>query len=157
VGVAGPSLARRSRVRRIFPGFSLIEVAVATAVLTVGILGLAQLLVVATDANRTARATTTAAVLARSKLEELRAAPFDSLTASPPGTLAMDTPGFVEYLDASGTVVATTQGAAFVRRWAVEPLASDPMNAVVLQVLVQTTAKYAGEMRLMSVRTRWSR
>jgi len=140
-----------------FSGFSLIETLVATAVLTIGVLGLAQLLVMATAANRNARTVTTAAVLARSKMEELRAVPFDSLTASPPGALAADTPGFVDYLDASGADLDARAGAAFVRRWAIAPLASNPLNATVLQVLVQTTAAYAGETRLMSLRTRWAR
>jgi prepilin-type N-terminal cleavage/methylation domain-containing protein len=137
-------------------GFSLIEVIVATAVLTVGVLGLAQLIVVSTVANRDARATTTATVLARSKMEELRAAPFDGLAASPPGVLAADTPGFVDYIDGSGAAVPSS-AATFVRRWAITPLASDPLNAVILQVLVRTTGKIGGETRLMSVRTRWGR
>ncbi len=136
-------------------GFSLIETLVATTVLTVGVLGLAQLIVAAATANHAARATTTATILARSKMEELRAAPWDTLANSPPDALRIDTPGFVDYLDAEGSSLAGRAGAAFVRRWSIEPLASDAANGVVLQVLVETTAKYGGQTRLFGIRTRW--
>jgi len=136
-------------------GFSLIEVVVATGVLVVGVLGLAQVLLLAAVANGDARAVTSATVLASGRMEELRATPWARLTPSPPGALRVDTPGFVDYLDASGAGLGSETGAAFVRRWSIDPLPSDPMNAVVLQVLVETAARHTGQTRLLSVRTRW--
>lgn len=142
-------------VRPRFAGFSLIEVVVATGVLVVGVLGLAQVLLLAAVRTSEARAVTTATILARGKMEELRAADWPTLTPSPPGVLGVDTPGFVDYLDASGAGLARGAGVAFVRRWSILPLPSDPTNAVVLQVLVETAARHAAQTRLLSVRTRW--
>lgn len=135
-------------------GFSLIEALIATAVLTVGVLGLAQLLVAATTANAKARAATTAAILARGKLEELRSVPWAGLLPSPPNALTSDVPGFVDYLTPAGEPESRTN-AAFRRRWAIEALPADPPNAVVVQVWVQPNGGQDVPTMLAAVRTRW--
>ena len=54
-------------------GFSLLEVLVATTILTVALVALAELFAISTRANDSARVTTFAAVLAQQKMEQLRA------------------------------------------------------------------------------------
>jgi len=53
-------------------GFSLIEVLAATVVMSVALVGLAQLFALSTSANMTARTNTYAALLAQQKMEQLR-------------------------------------------------------------------------------------
>ena len=55
-------------------GFSLIETAIATVVLAVGLLALGQLLAVAINQNAMSRATSVGITVAQGKLEELRTA-----------------------------------------------------------------------------------
>lgn len=147
-------------------GFSLLEVLFATTILAVAVVGLAQLFVVSTRANTSARATTFAAVLAQQKMEQLRGLTwgFDGLglpltdtstdisslaetptggkglTPSPTGALGANTDGYCDFLDANGLSLGggTTPpaGAIYVRRWSVEPLPTNPNNTLVLQVLV---------------------
>jgi prepilin-type N-terminal cleavage/methylation domain-containing protein len=115
-------------------GFSLIEVLVATTIMIVAVVSLAQLFVVATNANKGARATTMAALLAQQKLEQLRSLEwgFDTLglplsdtttdtstvpesatggkglSPSPSSALSSNTVGYVDYLDAYGVSVGGT-------------------------------------------------
>jgi type II secretory pathway pseudopilin PulG len=147
-------------------GFSLVEVLVATVVLTTGLIAVAQMFVASTNQNMDARRVTTTAVLAQQKIEQLRALAwgFDEfglpvsdfgsnitvtppvssggvgLQASPPNTLTTSTTGYVDYLDAYGAWVGTgtapPQNAIYVRRWSVEPLPTNPNNTLVFQVLV---------------------
>jgi len=147
-------------------GFSLIEVLLATTLLTVGIISLAQLFAVSTRANTNARLTTFTTVLAQQKMEQLRSLTwgFDSqglpltdtstnitaaveaptggkgLTPSPVGALGENTDGYCDFLDRNGQSLGggTTPpaNAIYVRRWSVEPLPTNPNNTLVLQVLV---------------------
>ena len=147
-------------------GFSLLEVLVATAVFAVAVAGLAEMCVTATRANTTARAVTSASMLAAQKMEQLRALTwgFDQLAAplsdtttdisaspetpnvgvglspSPPGALAHNTAGYCDFLDAAGQSLGggtvPPPAAIFARRWSVEPLPSHPADTLVLQVIV---------------------
>jgi type II secretory pathway pseudopilin PulG len=92
------------------------------------------------------------------------------LNPSPADSLEANTPGYVDFLDAHGTHVgtgATAPGAAaFIRRWAVRPLPTNPNNTLVLQVLVTPVAtegsrtagaafrRMPGDALLVSVKTR---
>ena len=94
------------------------------------------------------------------------------LNPSPNDTLLKNTAGFVDYLDANGAWVGTgdepTAGAAYIRRWAIIPLPTNPNNTLVLQVLVTSVADEArldltnlprrprqpGDALLISVKTR---
>ena len=67
------------------------------------------------------------------------------LNPSPPGTLNQDTAGYVDYLDARGQWVGTgtapAPGAVYIRRWSIEPLATNPNNTLVFQVLVTSVRR----------------
>ena len=133
-------------------GFTLLEVLVATTLLFVAVAALAGLSVMATQANAHAKTTTFAALLAARKLEELRALPWGydalgnprsdaGLTASPSDALDQNTSGYCDFLDAAGAFLGggTTPPTqtAFVRRWSIQPLPSNPANALVFQVVVR--------------------
>jgi prepilin-type N-terminal cleavage/methylation domain-containing protein len=176
-------------------GFSLVEVLFALVVLSVAVLGLAHLLTAAAYTNARARATTYAAVLAQQKMEQLRglAYGFDpgggavtdvdtditmqpelpgggaGLQSSPPGVLAANTIGYVDYVDAKGAslggaAAAPPPGTVYIRRWSVQPSNG---NTIVLQVLVMRAGargaadnrigpggRPADQARLVSVKTR---
>ena len=138
----------------------------ATAVITVGVASLAQLFVAAASANRLAASSSTTLLLAEQKMEQLRSE--TGLSASPPGTLSVDTAGYVDYLDESGASLGTSSvtrpaGTAYICRWSIEPLPGSPVNTVVLQVLVMPwpsrdrgghgdLTRVPGEARLVSVK-----
>lgn len=115
-------------------GFTLIETLVATAIMAAVALGVAQLFVIATDANRNAKLQSSATTLAEQKMEQLRGLTwgFDSqglglpltdtstnvavnpadasgagLNPSPPGTLDGNTTGYVDFLDKDGRYLGT--------------------------------------------------
>lgn len=127
-------------------GFSILEVLVATTIMTVGLVSVAQLFAVAVRTNLGARTTTVATVLAEQKMEEL-------VSGAPQGAVA----GSVDYTDAGGNVLGggdmAPSGTVYIRRWSVAPLPTDPANAFVLQVLV-TRPGAAERARLVSVRMR---
>jgi type II secretory pathway pseudopilin PulG len=151
-------------------GFSLVEVLVAAVILVTGLIAVAELFIISTNANRAARRVTTTAVLAQQKIEQLRGLTwgFDDfglpisdfstnvtvtppssaggvgLQASPNDTLATATPGYVDYLDAYGAWVGTgaspPAGALYERRWSIDPLPTNPNNTLVFQVVVDRIA-----------------
>lgn len=151
-------------------GFSLVEVLIAIGLLTTVTLGVAQLFAVAVSSNLTARAQTSTAILAAQKLEQLRSLRWSfetqperrlpvsdtttnlstdpptttgrGLSAAPLGALDVNTPGYVDFLDANGQWVGTgarpAPGTVYIRRWSVRPLPTNPNDTVILQVLVTT-------------------
>lgn len=172
-------------------GFSLVEVIVAAAVLVTGLVSVAQLFAMSTDANRAARRASQSAIVAQQKIEQLRALtwgfdPFGlpqsdfttniavtpanpgsgtGLNPSPAGTLDNNTPGFVDYLGPYGEWVGTgsahAPGTVFIRRWAVDPLPTNPNNTLVFQVRVLRVRPgstsghdYLEDLTLVSVKTR---
>ena len=62
------------------------------------------------------------------------------LNPSPQGSLMTNTVGYVDYLDGTGRWIGTgeraPEGTAYVRRWSITPLPTNPNNTIVLQVLV---------------------
>jgi len=64
------------------------------------------------------------------------------LSPSPEGTLEYDTPYYVDYLNADGLWIgsggAPTPGTVYIRRWAVDPLPTNPGDTLVLRVLTTT-------------------
>ncbi len=145
-------------------GFTLVEVLVALAVLAITAAGVASLFALAIRNARAAREQTTTVVLATEKVEELLALTwgYDALTAgsvsdfstdlgrsppdasgnglaaSPAGSLEVNTPGYVDYLDARGVWVGTgaapPAAAVYLRRWHIEALPADP-DTLILRVL----------------------
>jgi type II secretory pathway pseudopilin PulG len=95
------------------------------------------------------------------------------LNPSPTDALEENTPGYVDFLDAHGQYVGTgvtpPGTAAFVRRWSIRPLPTNPNNTLVLQVLVTPVSnegsrvatgaprqRMPGDALLVSVKTRKS-
>src|SRR5437016_1675230 len=122
-------------------GFSLVEVLVACGLTIVTLAVLAHAIVFASALVTGAAATTKATLLASQRMEQLRSLTFgsDALNRSPPGTLAADTAGYVDYVDESGTSLGSldasrSSSAAFVRRWSIEPLQPNPSECFVLVV-----------------------
>jgi len=144
----------------------MLEVLVATTVLTAGIAALAQLFAMSTRANFSAKLTTSATVLAQQKMEQLRGLTwgFDlvglplsdyttnisvvqetptggvGLTPSPLDSLERNVDGYCDFLDRYGASLGGGEtpppGTAFVRRWSVVPLPSHPTTTLILQVVV---------------------
>jgi type IV pilus modification protein PilV len=122
---------RRIQVERPEEGFSLIEVLIAVLILTVGLLALAQLMLVATRANSISSHVTSTSALAKERMERLKAEPFytnaESLVANDKlkagGDLTKDLDGFHAYYDSSGrdrNSVANpvpAKQSAYVVRW----------------------------------------
>ena len=147
-------------------GFSLIEVLVAVAVMMVGTVSLAQVVLQGVHVNREAQSVTLATVLAARKIEQLRGlewasdesglpisdtstntttAPEQSsggtgLTPSSAGSLSENTVGYCDFVDAAGRVLiggtSTPSGAAFIRRWSISPLPAAVVDTLVIQVAV---------------------
>jgi hypothetical protein len=175
----------------------LVEALVATCVFTTGLLAIADLIRVAAATNVMARSGTIAAILAEQKLEQLRGltwefdmnrAPVNDVSTdtsvlpeSPTGgaglqpspwALRQNTPGFVDHVDANGTIVGggvqAPPSAVYTRRWSVEPLPVSIDHAVLIQVLVTrnsnrgradqgAVARLPGEAHLVTVKARKAR
>ena len=158
-------------------GFSLIEAILVAGMVASLAAGLAQVFALSARASRIARVQTVAATLAAQKMEQLRSLTWahapggepmsdtsTSLASDPPsgtgaglrpapaGSLDSDTPLYVDYASAAGARVESRDAAAYVRRWAVAPLASDPDNLLVFQVRVVTAT--GGDLRLVSIKAR---
>ena len=159
-------MAKSNSYRKSEAGFSIIEVLVATGLLATALVALAQLFAIATATNQAARNSTLTMILAEQKIEQLRALQYTfdrvglpvqdtatDLSVYPPAatggkglsphtdnTLQANTDGYVDYLDhfgrtlGGGTVIP--ENTAFIRRWSIEPLPTNPNNVVILQVLV---------------------
>jgi type II secretory pathway pseudopilin PulG len=92
------------------------------------------------------------------------------LNPSPGDSLYQSNVGYVDYLDAAGgwlgNGLAAPAGTVFVRRWAIQPLPTNPNNTLILQVLVTpigndaarqsggSRVRMPGDSLLVSVKTR---
>jgi type II secretory pathway pseudopilin PulG len=176
-------------------GFSLVEVMVATGLLATALVALAQMFAIATASNLQGRNATSTMILAQQKMEQLRGLryTFDvsglpvqdtstDLAEYPPAatggkglsphtenTIQANTDGYVDYLTVNGESLGggTTipDSTAFIRRWSIEPLPTNPNNIVVLQVLVTrrrdrgtgdagSVSRAPDEARLMTIKSR---
>ena len=113
-------------------GFSLLEAAVATAIVSGALITLARVVLMSGAANAAARSITTATILATEKMEQLWRSPFSSDAIA-----GDDRPLNGEY----------------VRRWSAEPLPLRPDDAAVIRVAV-THRSGRGDARLVTVRVR---
>ena len=176
-------------------GFTLIETLVATGILAVSLTALAQMFAISVQNNLVARNSSYTSILAVQKMEQLRGLTYgfdtlglpitDSATdtsvtpeaatggtglaPSPSNTIRANTNGYVDYLDHNGTSLGggtvVPNGTAFIRRWMVEPLPTNPNNTIILQVLVTrrrdrgtadtgSVSRATEEARLVTVKTR---
>lgn len=119
-------------------GFTLVETVTAISIIAVALTALAQLFVIASQANADARRSSFASILATQKIEELRSLGAD-LTQQGVVSLSSDVSGACDFLDEYGRSLGTgtgpLPGTVYIRRWSVEPLPSDP-DTFVLQVAV---------------------
>ena len=119
-------------------GFTLVETVTAISIIAVALTALAQLFVIASQANADARRSSFASILATQKIEELRSLGAD-LTQQGDVSLSSDISGACDFLDeygrSLGTGTSPLPGTVYVRRWSVEPIPSDP-DTFVLQVAV---------------------
>ena len=159
-------MAKYNSYRKSEAGFSIVEVLVATGLLASALVALAQLFAIATTANAAARNSTITMLLAEQKIEQLRALQYTfdraglpvqdtetDLAVYPPAatggkglsphtdnTLQVNTDGYVDYLDPSGRTLGggtvIPDNTAYIRRWSVEPLPTNPNNVIILQVMV---------------------
>jgi type II secretory pathway pseudopilin PulG len=166
-------------------GFSLVEVVISMGLLTAVSLGVAQLFALTTRANLIAKGQTSTTAMAEQKLEQLRGLTwgFDlegqglplsdtttnlavyppahngsGLNPSPSDSLEENTPGFVDFVDGSGTWVGTgttpPATAVYIRRWSIQPLPTNPNNTLVIQVLVTPVASESARVESNFSRTR---
>lgn len=125
-------------------GFTLVETLIAAGLIAMSALSLVFVFTAARGANDTARRISFATLLAVDKMEHLRALPFDdaALEPSPPEALTADVP---DYSD--------RPAAGYSRRWSITPLASNPAQAVVIEVLVRSQ-RGSADARLIAVKAR---
>jgi hypothetical protein len=171
----------RPRGPRSDQGASLIEALIAAAVVTTIAAGVAHLLAWARHEAWAAGVRSTAAVVAVQKMERLRSLSWqvdadgnivsdertnlaeDPPTAdgtgmgpSPAGSLEQNVMGFVDYVDGHarwcGTGTHPPACAAYIRRWAIEPVGTDPDHARRLTVLVIPIGESFRERPLRTVR-----
>lgn len=123
-------------------GFTLIEVMVAIVILTVGLLSLAQMMVLATNSNTLSGRMTSASALAKEQLERLKAAPFftdpTSFTRNPAladgGDIDSTVAGYVQYYDVDG-LPTTADNALYEVRWEIQTVPSGlPLQMVRIRV-----------------------
>jgi prepilin-type N-terminal cleavage/methylation domain-containing protein len=119
-------------------GFTLVETVVALSITAVALTALAQLFVIATQANADARRATFASILATQKIEQLRSLGAD-LAPQGAASLSADVAGGCDFLDEYGRSLGTGSsplpGTVYIRRWSIEPLPSRP-DTFVVQVAV---------------------
>ena len=125
-------------------GFTLIEVLIAIVILSVGLLSLAQMMVLATRSNTLSGRMTSSAALAREQLERLKAAPFyvnPAVRTRNPVLLDggdVDAGGgnYVQFYDADGQSVAPGNGLYEVR-WEITSVVSPGLPLEMLEIRVR--------------------
>ncbi len=158
-----------SRTQRKDEGFSLIEVMVAIVILTVGLLSLAQMMVVATHSNQLSGRMTSCSALAKEQLERLKAAPFytnpaalvpNPILAAGGGDLSATVGLFSQLYDPEGIPLPPGGGAGmFEVRWSIAdippalPLAMKRIQVRCLAAAGADQFSVIGEARFTTFRT----
>ena len=160
-------------------GFSLVEVMIAILILTVGLLSLAQMMVVAANSNALSGRMTASAALAKEQLELLKAAPFylnpadiSAGSINPmlqaggnlDADVSMGGTDFFQYYDPDGQPLNPNgpNGASYVVRWLVGPVVPPNGNGTLPLAMVRITVRceglgaayrFVGDATLMTFRT----
>ncbi|MFO7692046.1 MAG: hypothetical protein R6V57_03060 [Vicinamibacterales bacterium] len=126
-------------------GTTLVEALIAIGILAGAVVALAGLSSVAVRSSASARERSVATLLALQKLETVC---LDGATSppSPANAWAIDTPGYIEYLDQYGNRLAGPAAGVYVRRWSITPLPSDA-NLLAVQVAVAPCRTPSGAVR----------
>ncbi len=148
-------------------GFSLIEVLIAIVILTVGLLSLAQMMVLSTHANTLSGRMTSCSALAKEQLERLKAAPFftvaptvrNPMFTDASGDLDATVAGYSQFYDADG-LPSVAGNANFETRWLVTDVVTVmPLQMVQIQMRCLSAAgdqdpfAVIGEARFTTFRT----
>jgi prepilin-type N-terminal cleavage/methylation domain-containing protein len=131
-------------------GFSLVETIIATSLVAVVLVALAQLVGAGVASGAAARARAATNLMAEQKMEQLRALPWASIAVMP-----QEIP---DYLDAAGherCAGATDPcgDAVYVRRWSATP-ASFSSDVLIIEVDVRLVGKGHGSTTLVTARAR---
>jgi type IV pilus modification protein PilV len=116
-------------------GFSLIEVMIAMALFSIGLLAIASMQGANVKNNSIGNITTQAAMLARAKIEELKSMDISALAAG-------------EYEDADKIDADGNAGGIYTREWQIENAAVD-----LRRIQVNVSWKRAGRQRTVSLTT----
>lgn len=130
-------------------GFSLIEVLVATLVVTLGLVSMAQLLAVATLMHADSRQATTATQQARGKIDELvklnlSTAPQVQITPATPDSL---TTNVTNYFDTPETGIT--------RRWRVQTGPAGDTRLLTVRVINTHARQYGAQIELTTIIRQW--
>ena len=136
----------RSQTAHSEAGFSLVEAMVASLVLTIGLVGLGQLLAVATVMHSDARQATTSTTLAQQKLDELMKSSTlaASLSSVQLGSLASN---MAPYFDQPADGVT--------RRWQINDGPVDDTWILQVKVVNKGSHMYGGNETLTTVIRQW--
>ncbi len=132
-------------------GFSLIEVMVAIVILTVGLLSLAQMMVLATNSNSLSGRMTSCSALAKEQLERLKATPFYTdpvaKTRNPQlnagGDINSTVGGYFQLYDSSGLPAAGP--GAFEVRWQITDVNNPGLPLEMVRIQMRCLSTSAGD------------
>ena len=131
-------------------GFSLIETILATSLIAVALVSLAQFVAASSHTGAVARARAATTLMAEQKMEQIRALPW--------ATLASTSDAVIDYLDASGhercpQAMTPCGDAVYIRRWSATP-APSMAGVLIIQVDVESVGHAHGSSTLVTARGR---
>jgi prepilin-type N-terminal cleavage/methylation domain-containing protein len=131
-------------------GFSLVETIVATSLLAVALVTLAQFVGAGIHSGAAARARGATTLMAAQKMEQLGALPWEAIAAMPPD--------LTDYLDAAGDeccsgATSPCGDAVYIRRWSATA-APFSMGVLIINVDVRPVGKGHGSTTLVTARAR---
>ena len=126
-------------------GFSLIEVLIAMLVVTIGLIGMAQLMAVTTVVHSDARQSSVATELGQAKLDELSGMDLETalpVQVTPPSPDSL-TENVANYFDEPTDTIT--------RRWKVENGPTDGTRVVTVRVINTGSRQYGGTMYFRTI------
>ena len=131
-------------------GFSLVETIVATSLVAVALVALAQFVGASVQSGAAARARAATTLMAEQKMEQIRAQPWAAIAVMPANV--------TDYLDAAGNercagASVPCGDAVYVRRWSATPAAFSN-GVLIIEVDVHLVGKGHGSTTLVTARAR---